>query len=109
MKMIFVNYVCFLLLFSYVWNSCEDVTPTKASDCVLSQEDKNNGYTYCCYEKVSSLKVCTLDTEETYQQEKELIEGLGIEYECNVKGENNKSCYMNLPIIFALLYIILSL
>ena len=108
MKMSFINYVCFLLLFSYIWNSCEDVTPTKASDCVLSQEDKNNGYELCCYEKIGSLKVCTLDTKESYEKELELLEELGLKdktiYECNNKV--GKAGYMKYSLVLLILILL---
>ena len=30
--------------YDITWKGCEDITPQKASDCVLSQEDKDHEY-----------------------------------------------------------------
>ena len=108
MKMSLINYVCFLLLFSYIWSSCEDVkSPTKATDCVLSEDDKKDGKAYCCYVKIGSIIGCSLNDEEEYTENLAASRTLKWVYECNVKEE--KSCYMNLSIIFALLLFILSI
>ena len=105
MKMNLINYVCFLLLFSYIWNSCEDPIPSKASDCALSQADKNDGNAYCCYVKVGSTAICEVHTEEDHEYTIQGYKVLNAEYECNVE----ESCYMNLSVIFALLLTILSI
>ena len=91
------------------WDGCEDIEPSQASDCVMSQEDKNNGYELCCYEKIGSLKVCTLDTKESYQVELELINELGLTdsttYECTDKvGEAGNLKYSIIFLLFIILY-----
>ena len=87
------------------WKGCEDITPKKASDCVLSQEDKDHEYDYCCYEEIGSIKVCTLDTEESYKEEMEMIQELGIEeetvYRCDGKGS-----FLNISFMFIILSIL---
>ena len=92
------------------WDGCEDIEPSQASDCVMSQEDKNNGYELCCYEKIDSLKVCTLDTKESYEEELELLEELGLKdktiYECNNKV--GKAGYMKYS-LFLLILILLNM
>ena len=91
------------------WDGCEDIEPSQASDCVMSQEDKKNGYELCCYEKIGSLKVCTLDTKESYQVELELINELGLTdsttYECTDKvGEAGNLKYSIIFLLFIILY-----
>jgi len=90
------------------WDGCEDIEPSQASDCVMSQEDKNNGYELCCYEKIGSLKVCTLDTKESYEEELELLEELGLKdktiYECNNKV--GKAGYMKYSLVLLILILL---
>ena len=91
------------------WDGCEDIEPSQASDCVMSQEDKKNGYELCCYEKIGSLKVCTLDTKESYQVELELINELGLTdsttYECTDKvGEAGNLKYSIIFLLFIIIY-----
>lgn len=93
------------------WNGCEDISPSKSSDCVMSQEDKNNGYELCCYEKIDSFAVCTLDTKESYQDELDYIKELGLKddtvYECNDKVGEGDAGYVNCSIILLILAIFL--
>ena len=75
----------------------------------MSQEDKNQGYELCCYEKIGSLKVCSLDTQESYQEELNYLDELGIRddtiYECTDKiGEAGYVKYSIIFLIFMLLY-----
>ena len=90
------------------WDGCEDIEPSQASDCVMSQEDKSHGYELCCYEKIGSSKVCILDMQESYQEELALLEELGLKdqttYECNNKvGEAGYLKYSLLFLVFIIL------
>ena len=90
------------------WDGCEDIEPSQASDCVMSQEDKSHGYELCCYEKIGLSKVFILDTQESYQEELALLEELGLKdqttYECNNKvGEAGYLKYSLLFLVFIIL------
>ena len=81
---------------------CEDVSPSKQSDWVMSQKDKDDGYDYCCYERIGTLKVCTLDTKKSYEEELEFIKYIDdVEYECTDKV--GKSFFLSLSFIFLIL------
>ena len=54
-------------------SGCESKTPSKPSDCVLSNEEKDQGYEHCCYEVFEGEKECSLFTKEEYKLELELF------------------------------------
>ena len=89
---------------SYDYKGCEDIKPNKASDCVLSEEDKSIGYSYCCYlDDDDGDKECFAETKDSYQVAKLL---LGNHFDCG----NSSSGYLSLPrlsIIYLLLIILI--
>lgn len=93
------------------WHGCEDISPSKPSNCVMSQEDKNNGYDFCCYEKFDPIVVCTLDTKESYQDELDIIDEMGLAndtiYECNDKIGEREAGYVKYSIVMFILVIFL--
>ena len=54
-------------------SGCESKIPNKPSDCVLSNEERNEGYEYCCYEVFEGEKECSLFTKKEYNLELELF------------------------------------
>ena len=96
--------ICLIISIVKINNDCFAINPTQSSDCVLSQEDKNN-YKYCCLEKISNENFCFPYDESNYNLQKQ-------EYEETKKksGEDyvficNSSNYLKLTAF----YIILSL
>ena len=96
------NYLILLLLISIAYinseKNCEEIKPNKASDCVLSEEDKKD-YIYCCYEIHEDREAeCGAYTQTTYELSKELAKELKIDvtFECN-------SSYFKLSLISLLL------
>ena len=94
------------------WKGCEDITPTSASDCVMSKEDKDHNFAYCCYESLGGLiKTCTLETEQSHQDELEYIEFFGLKddttYVCSDKvGKSGQSGFINLSMILFVLFLL---
>ena len=101
-------------------NSCENIIPTKASDCIMTKEDKDKKYEYCCYYETEDDKICTLETNKTYQESIDFLRDMNITIDdvfiCNDK--NNKTIktnkidsnagfinLSNILIIFILLYV----
>ncbi len=76
--------------------NCEDILPNTQSDCVLSDEDVKNNYTYCCYEELTDVyKECSPETQESYEEELknyELFKKMDIDVKmgCNRKLETEK-------------------
>ena len=86
-------YLCFLffILISFVKSqdkNCNDIIPTKASDCKLSEEDKT-AYKYCCMEDIADDYICYAYDEDTYKLQKEGYEKIKLKtgkdyvFECN--------------------------
>lgn len=83
-------FLLLLLLIAYVKSdtNCKDIKPNKASDCLLSKEDKKS-YKYCCYEKTSTKEECNAYDETDYKMIKDFYKtfygDLNLEYtlDCN--------------------------
>ena len=62
----------FLLFVSYVYTDETDciyiASPSKKSDCneKLSEADKANKYTHCCYQESGNSKACVAITQEIF-------------------------------------------
>ena len=66
---------------------CSKIKPNKASDCVLSDQDKKN-YIYCCYEKLAGFYYCEAYDKSGYDIQKEVYKaypsmGMDYTFECN--------------------------
>ena len=86
-------------------NDCEYIVPEKASDCVLSENDKKK-YDFCCYNYYNGIKSCAPDTEDSYEYNKVLYTDTKEDiYDCGV----NKGSFMDLSIILLVLIIILNM
>lgn len=91
---------------------CESKIPNKASDCVLSNEEKSEGYEYCCYEVLGGEKECSLFTKEEYKLELELFDIVADKgndvIKCGGDDYEDKSGagFINLSIIFLILLIL---
>lgn len=71
--------------------SCDFISPIKASDCVLSSEDKRENYKYCCYYHIyKDYPICSAVDEIGYKLHLSLIED-GEVFECNPKPETKAS------------------
>ena len=60
-------YLIVALLFSVVYNDCDDINGSKASDCngKLSENEKNS-YARCCFFKAGSEKGCVALTQKEF-------------------------------------------
>ena len=93
---------------------CESKIPNKASDCVLSNEEKNEGFDYCCYEVYKGEKECNLFTKEEYKLEMELFKIMADEKNDIIKCGNDddynddydESRFINLTYAFFLILIL---
>ena len=67
-RILFIFIVCITLFTTTNEDDCSNITPSKPSDCKLSQNDINNNYKYCCYEEslFGDGYSCVVYTEETY-------------------------------------------
>ena len=93
---------------------CESKIPNKASDCVLSDDEKSEGYEYCCYEVIDGEKGCSLYTKKDYELGMELFnlvddKGNNV-IQCGDKDSNDRSNaragFINLSITYFLLLIL---
>ena len=89
---------------------CESKIPNKASDCVLSDEEKSEGYEYCCYEVIEGEKECSLFTKEEYKAEMELLnlfaeEGNDV-MQCGGEYNNAGAGFINISIMYFLQFIL---
>ena len=100
------NYIILLLLISIFYvnseKNCEDIKPSKISDCVLSSEDKKE-YKYCCYDKIDDKEAeCDALTQATYEVTKDLAKSMEKTFGSKVTFECNSS-YLKLSLISLLL------
>ena len=56
-------------------NGCEFINPSSASDCVLSESEKDK-YDYCCYVEYDGDKSCSAETKDTYEASKKIFDAL---------------------------------
>ena len=96
-------YLCLtlLLLAGYAFGeNCEDIKPSKPSDCVLSKEDKKR-YKYCCYSKGLFGAKCSAYSQGT----KDIIDELEEEYNVDAFTCNNSS-FISLGLLLFISFII---
>ena len=94
---------------NHIYSGCEDIKPNKASDCVLSEEDKRKNLAYCCYEVFDGEKECQAYNQKDYQEELEEFQVVkyfdeNAVFDCG----NNKSSssFINISIMLLILIII---
>ena len=66
---LYITFLLLLFIIDPISNSdCSNIKPTKASDCVLSKNDKKT-YKYCCYEYDIFIGgyACAHYTQSTYE------------------------------------------
>ena len=85
--------------------NCKKIKPTKASDCTLSQADRDKGYKYCCYDNYEG-KECEAYDEEDYQLELAAyqlakLDDPDVVFDCG----KNKASFINISIIMIILVI----
>ena len=90
-------------------NDCEYIVPEKASDCVLSENDKKK-YDYCCYVLVldGGEKYCSAETKDSYEMSLSVFKAFATNediFDCGV----NKGSFMDLSNILLVLIIILNM
>ena len=105
MKLYLTFMILLLVAYSKSETNCEDITPTKLSDCVLSEEDKKtNKYKYCCLDEFLGKLRCEAYTKESYEflkeLSKELNKELGKDSKTESEPECNNSSYLKFGIIF---------
>ena len=94
---------------NHIYSGCEDIKPNKASDCVLSEEDKGKNFAYCCYEVYNGEKQCQAYSQEEYQEELEDFQYAKIFYKDAVFdcGNNqSSSSFINISAMFLISIII---
>ena len=87
------------------YSGCESVTPKSKSDCVLTEEDKQNGAEYCCFFKDGNDLECTAETKESYQAAKVLFDAFKSEGDILDCG-TSKAGYINLSVLSFILIIL---
>ena len=102
MKSSYIGILILLLITNSQSDSdCGKIKPEKASDCVLSENDKKT-YKYCCLEKLIGVLYCEAYNEDDYEIQKaaydavydsKLGEGMNYTFDCN------PSSYLKLSII----------
>ena len=88
-------------------NDCEYIVPEKASDCVLSENDKKK-YDYCCYVLYGGEKSCSAETKDSYEMSISAFKAFATNediFDCGV----NKGSFMDLSNILLVLIIILNM
>ena len=85
---------------------CSKIKPNKASDCVLSEEDKKN-YKYCCYEKLIGVYYCEAYDKYGYDIQKSAYEtypsmGMDYTFECN-SSNSSVSLFFRFTILLFLI------
>ena len=86
---------------------CESIIPEKASDCVLSENDKKK-YDYCCYVLDGGEKSCSAETKDSYETFLSVFKAYATNediFDCGV----NKGSFMDLSNILLVLIIILNM
>ena len=111
MKMYFYIVTLFLIVYVKSETNCNDIVPSKASDCVLSSTDKETAK-YCCYEydKTDNEKECEALNEELYQFALAFFGEFPDKYEfdcsgSSTKGSLNSSSFIELGIVFFFIFI----
>ena len=101
--------ILFLLFFSNLYakstKNCNDINPIKASDCVLSEEDKKL-YKYCCLEEFNEIKYCYAYDQSNYELQKETYKLTQKKFGTDFVFECNYSNYLKLSIIYFILLLI---
>ena len=87
------------------YSGCESVTPRSKSDCVLTEEDKQNGAEYCCFYKDGNDLECSAETKESYQAAKVLFDALKSEGDVLDCG-TSKAGYIYLSVLSFILIIL---
>ena len=89
------------------YQGCESIIPEKASDCVLSENDKKK-YDYCCYVLDGGKKSCSAETKDSYETFLSVFKAYATNediFDCGV----NKGSFMDLSNILLVLIIILNM
>ena len=96
-----------LLYFLYIYalwekvksENCANISPKKASDCILSDQDTKRNYKYCCYERVPlsyNTYKCQPYTKNDYQTEIFTSNELGSStvFECNPTPSDDENPFL---------------
>ena len=83
-------YLLTIIIISYIkaqQQNCKEIKPNNASDCILSQADKEKFFVYCCYKSDEFGKDCFAFDKEDYRivqnLNKENYYGTDIDFQCN--------------------------
>lgn len=90
-------YLIFALLFSVVYNDCDGINGSKASDCngKLSEVEKTK-YARCCFIKAGSEKGCVPLTQEQFNDIDATIKSLKDEVGKDIDDLDCLSIYLKL-------------
>ena len=100
-------YFCLIfILISYVKlnKSCHEISPVKATDCVLSEEEKKT-FKYCCLEEIDNVKFCYPYDEDNYKLQKKTYEDSKKKFGKDYVYICNSSYYLNLAFLYFILLI----
>ena len=88
---------------------CDDISPDKPSDCVLSGVDKAYNYDYCCYVKIETFTYCTTVTKKEYKEGLDYLELNGLLESTTIlctDKEKGSGGVLNISIILLMLIIL---
>ena len=90
-------YLIVALLFSVVYNDCDDIKGSKASDCngKLSEDDKKK-FARCCFIKIGSEKTCVPLTQEQFNDIDATIKSFKDEEKKDIDDLDCLSIYLKL-------------
>ena len=94
----------------HAYSGCNDIKPGKASDCVLSQEDKDRNMAYCCYEGFEGDISCEAYNKEDYQDELEaykIVKALDHNAVFDCGNGKSSSRFINISKIFFILFFVI--
>ena len=94
----------------HAYSSCTDIKPEKASDCVLTQEDKDRNMAYCCYEVFGGDISCEAYNKEDYQDELEgfkFVKALDHNAVFDCGNAKSSSGFINISKVFFILIFVI--
>ena len=78
---------------------CNEINPVKASDCILSEEEKKT-FKYCCLEEIDYVKFCYPYDEYNYKLQKETYENSKKKFGTDYIYICNSSYYLKLMALY---------
>jgi len=104
----FYSLILLFILITFINSKCSDVKGTKASDCQnkLSDNEKEKGYSYCCYVKATTDEGCARLTKDSYNNIKKAIKDLETERSLEIKSLDCHSLFLKFGLVNILLFLL---